>query len=201
MQVTGSYPFGDISSSGHLRRSIPQGVSIFGNISRMNRKPLREVLADNVRAHMSRNAAVDTQTKLANRAGISQSSVARVLAGNVDTQISIVAALADAIGVTPGRLLDREEAEPELQLDRERFAKLPAAERAKIQSYIDFVMAQPPSADTDSLSISQKLTQTKDQEDRTRRAAQRPISTESLSIDENQDQKAIPGHRGSRRRK
>lgn len=200
MQVTGSYPFGDISSSGHVRRSIPQGVSIFGNIPRMTRKPLREVLADNVRAHMSRNAAVDTQTKLANRAGISQSSVARVLAGNVDTQISIVAALAAAIGITPGRLLDDQDAAPELQLDRERFAKLPAAERAKIQSYIDFVMAQPESASVDSLSISQKLTQTKDQEDRTRRAAQRPISKESLSINENQNQ-SIPGQRGHSRRK
>lgn len=149
---------------------------------------------------MSRNAAVDTQTKLANRAGISQSSVARVLAGNVDTQISIVAALAEAIGTTPSRLLDDQDAEPELQLDRERFARLPAAERAKIQSYIDFVMAQPESANADSLSISQKLTQTKDQEDRTRRAAQRSISQETLSINENQDQK-IPGQRDHRRRK
>lgn len=149
---------------------------------------------------MSRNAAVDTQTKLANRAGISQSSVARVLAGNVDTQISIVAALAAAIGVTPGRLLDDREAESELQIDRERLAKLPAAERAKIQSYIDFVMAQPSSAGADSLSISQKLTQTKDQEDRTRRAAQRPISKESLSINENKDQD-VPGKRDHRRRK
>lgn len=166
----------------------------------MNRKPLREILADNIRAQMSRNAAVDTQTKLANRAGISQSSVARVLAGNVDTQISIVAALAEAIGTTPARLLDDQDAEPELQLDRERFARLPAAERAKIQSYIDFVMAQPESTSADSLSISQKLTQTKDQEDRTRRAAQRSISKESLSINENQDQN-IPGQRGHRRRK
>ncbi|MDE1007537.1 MAG: helix-turn-helix domain-containing protein [Paraburkholderia fungorum] len=166
----------------------------------MNRKPLREILADNIRAQMSRNAAVDTQTKLANRAGISQSSVARVLAGNVDTQISIVAALAEAIGTTPSRLLDDQDAEPELQLDRERFARLPAAERAKIQSYIDFVMAQPESANADSLSISQKLTQTKDQEDRTRRAAQRSISQETLSINENQDQK-IPGQRDHRRRK
>ena len=200
MQVARSYPVGDISSSGHTPKTIPQGLSIFGIISCMNRKPLREVLAENVRAHMSRNAAVDTQTKLANRAGVSQSSVARVLAGNVDTQISIVAALATALGVTPGRLLDDLEAEPELQLDRERFARLPAAERAKIQSYIDFVMAQPESAGSASLSISQKLTQTKDQEDRTRRAAQRPISKESLSINENQDQ-SNPGHRGHRRRK
>ncbi|MEW9584314.1 helix-turn-helix domain-containing protein [Paraburkholderia sp. DGU8] len=166
----------------------------------MNRKPLREVLAENVRAQMARNPAVDTQTKLANRAGISQSSVARVLAGNVDTQISIVAALADAIGVTPGRLLDDQHRQPELQLDKERFAKLPAAERAKIQSYIDFVMAQPELAGSDSFSISGKLTHTKDQENRTRQAARRPTSKESLSINENKDQ-SISGHRGHKRGK
>lgn len=147
---------------------------------------------------MSRNPAVDTQTKLASRAGISQSSVARVLAGNVDTQIGIVAALAAAIGVAPGRLLDDPDAAPELQLDRERFAKLPTNERAKIQSYIDFVMAQPDLTKNDTLSISQKLTQTKDQEDHNRRVAQRPTSKESLSINENQNQ-AIPGLRGSKR--
>jgi transcriptional regulator with XRE-family HTH domain len=164
----------------------------------MKRKPIREVLAANVRAHMSRNPAVDTQTKLANRAGISQSSVARVLAGNVDTQIGIVAALAIAIGVEPGRLLDDADASPELQIDRERFAKLPATERAKIQSYIDFVMAQPDLTSSETLSISQKLTQSKDQEDRNRQAAQRPISKDSLSINENHDQ-AVPGHRGRKR--
>lgn len=164
----------------------------------MKRKPIREVLAENVRAHMSRNPAVDTQTKLASRAGISQSSVARVLAGNVDTQIGIVAALATAIGVEPGRLLDDPDASPVLQIDRERFANLPATERAKIQSYIDFVMAQPDLTSSDTLSISQKLTQSKDQEDRNRHAAQRPISKDSLSINENHDQ-AIPGHRGRKR--
>ncbi|MGE8162985.1 helix-turn-helix domain-containing protein [Paraburkholderia sp. NPDC080076] len=167
-------------------------------IGLMKRKPIREVLAENVRAHMSRNAAVDTQTKLASRAGISQSSVARVLAGNVDTQIGIVAALATAIGVAPGRLLDDPEAVPDLQIDQERFAKLPATERAKIQSYIDFVMAQPDLTSNDTLSISQKLTQPKDQEDRIRRAAQRPTSKDSLSINENHDQ-ATPGHRGNKR--
>ncbi|NYH13447.1 helix-turn-helix domain-containing protein [Paraburkholderia bryophila] len=149
---------------------------------------------------MSRNPAVDTQTKLASRAGISQSSVARVLAGRVDTQIGIVAALATAMGVDPGRLFDDPDAAPELQIDRERFAKLPAAERAKIQSYIDFVMAQPELTSNDTLSFSEKLTQTKNEEDRTRRAAQRPISKESLSINENQDQD-IPGLRGRKRSK
>lgn len=149
---------------------------------------------------MSRIAAVDTQTKLANRAGISQSSVARVLAGNVDTQIGIVAALATAMGIAPGRLLDDPDAAPELQIDRERFANLPAAERAKIQSYIDFVMAQPELTNNETLSISQKLTQTTHQEERTRRAAQRPISTESLSINEKKDQD-IPGLRGQKRSK
>ncbi|MDQ7981368.1 helix-turn-helix domain-containing protein [Paraburkholderia sp. SARCC-3016] len=164
----------------------------------MKRKPLREVLAENVRAQMSRNVAIDTQQKLAKRAGISQSSVARVLAGNVDTQISILAALAAAIGVQPGRLLEDEASAPDLQIDRERFAKLPIGERAKIQSYIDFVMAQPSADEAGALSLSQKLTQTKEQQDQTRRAAQRPISKDSLSIHEKKDEN-LPGNRKNRR--
>lgn len=159
----------------------------------MKRKPLREVLAANVRAYMSRIPAIDTQVKLAKKAGISQSSVARVLAGNVDTQIGIVEALASAIGVPPGTLLQAD-AESELHIDRERFASLPAIERAKIQSYIDFVMTQS-TTDDNALSVSQTLNQSKDQQTRARRAAQRPPSDQTLSIDENKE-KSSTGFRG-----
>lgn len=154
----------------------------------MNRKPLREILAANVRRYMSIVPAVDTQAKLAKRAGISQSSVARVVAGNVDTQIGIVESLADAIGVSAAELIEDEaNAKGTLQYDRTRFAALPETEQAKIKSYIDFVLSQAGHTKIEadgSLTVSKDVTPSAQQRLRAGRAAQRPLSDQSLSIDD-----------------
>jgi len=159
-----------------------------GNILRMTKKPIREVLAANIRRHMRTVPAVDTQVKLAKRAGISQSSVARVLAGNVDTQVSIVESLAIAIGVTAAELLEDEaDAQTSLHYDRARFAALPVTEQAKIKSYIDFVLSQAGDAKIEedgSLTVSKEVAPSKQQRLRAGRAAQRQLSDESLGIDE-----------------
>lgn len=187
MQVSGSYPFGDIFSTASSITHIPHGIASFGIISRMKRKPVREVLAANIRSYMASTPAIDTQIKLAKKAGISQSSVARVLAGKVDTQIGIVDALAAAIGIPPGTLIDDPEIAPTLLIDRERFAQLPPEERAKMQSYVDFVLAQTQS-EGDALSFNQKLTQEPEQQQQARGAARRPISHDTLSIHEKRDE-------------
>jgi len=154
----------------------------------MTKKPIREVLAANIRRYMRTVPAVETQVKLARRAGISQSSVARVLAGNVDTQVSIVESLADAIGVSAAELLEDEaDTKATLQYDRARFAALPATEQAKITSYIDFVLSQASDTkvETDgSLSVSKKVAPSRQQQLRAGRIAQRQLSNESLGIDE-----------------
>jgi transcriptional regulator with XRE-family HTH domain len=159
-----------------------------GNILRMTKKPIREVLAANIRHYMRTVPAVDTQVKLARRAGISQSSVARILAGNIDTQVSIVESLADAIGVSAAELLEDETSSREtLQYDRTRFAALAPTEQAKIKSYIDFVLSQAGDTKVESdgsLSVSKEATPSKQQQLRAGRIAQRPLSDQSLSINE-----------------
>jgi transcriptional regulator with XRE-family HTH domain len=140
--------------------------------------------------------------KLARRAGISQSSVARVLAGNVDTQVSIVESLADAIGVSAAELLEDEAgAKATLQYDRTRFAALPATEQAKIKSYIDFVLSQAVNTTVEadgSLSVSKDATPSKQQQLRAARTAQRPLSDQSLSTNETHND--TTSKRGSRKR-
>jgi transcriptional regulator with XRE-family HTH domain len=200
--VARSYPLGDISATGNLPQLIPQGNLTLGNILRMTKKPIREVLAANIRRYMRSVPAVDTQVKLAKRAGISQSSVARVLAGNVDTQVSIVESLASAIGVSAAELLeDATDAKASLHYDRARFASLPAVEQAKITSYIDFVLSQASDTKVEadgSLSVTRKTAPTKQQQLRAGRVAQRQLSNESLGIDETHNdttRKRGPGKR------
>jgi transcriptional regulator with XRE-family HTH domain len=166
-----------------------------GNILRMTKKPIREILAANIRRYMRTVPAVDTQVKLARRAGISQSSVARVLAGNVDTQVSIVESLADAIGVSAAELLEDEAgAKATLQYDRTRFAALPATEQAKIKS-----QAVNTTVEADgSLSVSKDATPSKQQQLRAARTAQRPLSDQSLSTNETHND--TTSKRGSRKR-
>lgn len=48
---------------------------------------------------------LDTQTKIAHRTGVSQSTIQRVLTKEVHTSIDVVAALATAFGVTPQSLI------------------------------------------------------------------------------------------------
>jgi hypothetical protein len=179
--VARSYPLGDISATGNLPQLIPQGNLTLGNILRMTKKPIREVLAANIRRYMRSVPAVDTQVKLAKRAGISQSSV---------------------IGVSAAELLeDATDAKASLHYDRARFASLPAVEQAKITSYIDFVLSQASDTKVEadgSLSVTRKTAPTKQQQLRAGRVAQRQLSNESLGIDETHNdttRKRGPGKR------
>lgn len=186
--MTRYYPLKDISATGNALPYIPQGNDTFGIIWQMNSKPIREVLAANIRHYMREVPSVDTQVKLAKKAGISQSSVARVLAGNIDTQISIVAALADAIGVrTADLLIETSDRETEPLLDLIKLGTLPKTDQEKIKAFADFVFSQSTandnaqSASGDSFAV--ELKPSADEKLRARRTAQRPLSNDSLSID------------------
>lgn len=182
------YPLRDISATGSEYRHIPQGNQSFGIILIMTKKPIREVLASNIRHYMRAVPCVDTQVKLAKKAGISQSSVARVLAGNIDTQISIVASLADAIGVKTADLLVETAGEKKQPLlDLQKLAMLPKTEQEKIKSFADFVISQAATENVNQrsggASIDAEVKPSLDEKSRARRVAQRPLSNESLSID------------------
>ena len=185
--MTEIYPLKDIHATGEIGPDIPQGNYLFGIIPDMEKKPIREVLADNIRRYMREIPSVDTQVKLSKRAGISQSSVARVLSGQVDTQISIVAAIADAIGVHAADLLEEATGKSLLELDLLKLARLPKTDQEKIKSFADFVFTQATADGT--VTIAGQIKGTSEQEARARRAARQPLSNDSLSIDRDTNHK------------
>ena len=109
-------------------------------------KTVRLVLAAHVARLMAERAALDTQVKLAKRAGLSQSTVGRVLRGDVYAGTDVVQALALAFRVRPGSLLDEGAADPAVvaagaDADRlRRWHRLGAADQARIDRFVDFIL-------------------------------------------------------------
>ncbi|WP_279610854.1 helix-turn-helix domain-containing protein [Burkholderia gladioli] len=155
---------------------------------------LRSILARKLRWYMDRYEHVDRQEKVAKRAGISQSSVNRVLSAKVDTQMRVVESLARAIGVSPTELLTDEESDTDsIRYDRVRFARLPDADKRAIERYIEFVLSQSDVAtlDTDgSTTIEESIPATNASKRRAQTAARRPLSNELMSNEEQQNQKS-----------
>lgn len=76
---------------------------------------LRDTLAVNLRALMDARPDLDTQQKIAEKTGLSQSTVNRILSRAVDATIGTVAALAAAYRVHPVKLLSPQNQGGDLQ--------------------------------------------------------------------------------------
>lgn len=70
---------------------------------------LRQALAANVRKRMEADANLNSQPKLAAKAGIGKSTVGYVLAGENDATVGTIAALARAFSCEPWELLVEDE--------------------------------------------------------------------------------------------
>ncbi|WP_232448603.1 helix-turn-helix domain-containing protein [Burkholderia ubonensis] len=169
----------------HIRQDI-------GMKTPPTKSDLRTILARKLRWYMDHYEHVDRQEKVAKRAGISQSSVNRVLSAKVDTQMRVVESLAQAIGVSPTELLTDDESDAAvIHYDRVRFARLADADKKAIERYIEFVLSQADVSTRDddgSTSIEESIPATSDSRRRARTAAQRPLSNELLSDDDQQNQ-------------
>jgi transcriptional regulator with XRE-family HTH domain len=66
---------------------------------------IRQVLAGHIKDRMLKNPDLDTQTKLSKAAGVTQSTVWRVLEAQVGASVDVVEAIAGALGVSPVVLL------------------------------------------------------------------------------------------------
>jgi transcriptional regulator with XRE-family HTH domain len=75
---------------------------------------LRRVIADRLRELMAASTDLDTQVKVSRRAGLSQSTVARILSADSAATADSIADLAHAFGVPPASLLMRDPVEIEL---------------------------------------------------------------------------------------
>lgn len=151
---------------------------------------LRAILARKLRWYMDHYAHVDRQEKIAKRAGISQSSVNRVLSAKVDTQMRVVESLAQAIGVSPTELLtDDDNDAAVIHYDRVRFARLPDADKKAIERYIEFVLSQSDVVtleDDGSTTIEEVIAATPASRRRAQAAARRPLSDELVSDEDEQ---------------
>lgn len=186
------------SSSGFLCGNRRRGI-----ISRMTKTPLREVLAANVRYYMRELPHVDKQVKLSKRSGIAQSSVNRVLAAQVDAQLSVVEALAKGIGIPASQLLtERDEAELPAALDPRKLVLLSAEDQRKLGAFAEFLLTQaaiPPAETEETAAFDRTYAASQEDREGAKRVAGRPLSNDSFSLDPHD--KSTTRDEKSRRRK
>ena len=104
---------------------------------------LRQVIADRLRALMAACPDLDTQVKLARKAGLSQSTVARILSADSAATADSIADLAHAFGVAPASLLMRDPAEIELLVTAQG---LTAEGRQRLLGYASALSAGQPTS-------------------------------------------------------
>ncbi|WP_230944448.1 helix-turn-helix domain-containing protein [Burkholderia territorii] len=168
---------------------------------RMTKTPAREILALKLRQLMDAHPTLNTQGRLAARAGLAQRTVGRMRNNEADPQLGHVEAVAEALGVPLVSLISDQTANANgLQYDTAAVAQLSAEDRKKIESYIEFVLTTSGAARVggqEAVNISETMPASKAQTASVRRAAQRPLSDKTLSINEDQSH-ATEGKRGSR---
>ncbi|KVM89430.1 helix-turn-helix domain-containing protein [Burkholderia stagnalis] len=167
----------------------------------MNKTPAREILALKLKQLMDAHPTLNTQGRLAARAGLAQRTVGRMRNNEADPQLGHVEAVADALGVSLVSLISDESPSGDgLQYDATAIAQLSNEDRKKIESYIEFVLSTSGAArmgGKETVNISETMPASKAQTTSVRRAAQRPLSDKTLSINEDQNH-ATEGKRGHR---
>lgn len=109
----------------------------------MKNTTIRYAIASNIKRLMSATPDICTETELAARTRIHQSTVRSILAGTIDTDVDTLDSIAKALKVNVDALL----ASPDSPLDpistyRDRIAALPADQQKRIQDFIDSVSAK-----------------------------------------------------------
>lgn len=114
---------------------------------------IRHVLAARIRELMDSRVTLDTQTKLANKSGVGQSTIQRILAAEASATIDTVEVIAQAFGVPPVTLLSNSAKDEKLfslwcqlnETDRARmlsFAQV-AIESQRHDAEIEFSRSKP----------------------------------------------------------
>lgn len=101
-----------------------------------------EVVAENLRRWMIADNVLNSQQRVGEKAGIAQATVQRVLSKEASTTIGTLAAIADAFGRQAFELLVPKEHPGIISYDHSRFAALPESEKAKVTTFIEFVLQQ-----------------------------------------------------------
>jgi SOS-response transcriptional repressor LexA len=71
----------------------------------MKKQPASEVLAANVKSLLDTHGTINTQAKLAQKSGVAQSSISRILRADTQATAETIEAIASAFGVTAADLM------------------------------------------------------------------------------------------------
>lgn len=157
---------------------------------------LRTVLARRLRELMDETPALDTQMKIAARSGIAQSTVGRILRGDVAVTLDNVEALAVSFGRDPADLLicDKTKARTALQAV---LSGLPAADIEKVSAYARFVKAQHAEQHQPTFNLEKETAGIVDNDAALKRAAKRPVTAGNTITMDSHD-KHHDHHEGTR---
>lgn len=150
---------------------------------------IRELLALNVKQLMKLIPEASTQAKLAVRAGMSQSSIHRIVNAATEPELTTLENLAKAFGVPIGRLLAEEGDDllPPGAVDAYR--NLPSEDKEKIKAFIEFVLASRQAEKLGlPLNFSERLSATESGKETARGLKQRRPSDNTLTSHERKDQ-------------
>ena len=102
---------------------------------------IRQVLADQIRSRMAKKPDLDTQTKLSKAAGVTQSTVWRILEGQVGASVDVVESLGKAFGVPAIVLLS----DPDQVQFMDLWSQLDDHDRSKVLAYMQVTISSRPS--------------------------------------------------------
>lgn len=105
-------------------------------------------IARNLREWMDNSDKLNTQSKLQKASQVSQSTIQRVLSSDVDPTVGVINSIAGAFGRHGYELMMPASDQRQIVYDRSAYAALPEEERAKIRSFIEFVISQNRKDDT-----------------------------------------------------
>lgn len=100
---------------------------------------IREVLAMNLKRWMSGRIDLDTQMKVADKSGIGQTTIGRILNIQVAPTLDVLEQLATAFDRHVSELVARPETGT-ISFDRTRYARLPEYEKQRIEALIQSVI-------------------------------------------------------------
>lgn len=100
------------------------------------------IISRNLREWMDSSENLNTQAKLHKASQVSQSTIQRILSREVDPTVSIINNLAGAFTRYGYELLMPASDSRQIPYDRDAYRDLPEEDKAKIRSFIDFVISQ-----------------------------------------------------------
>ena len=122
----------------------------------MDKKPLRQIFRERLLALVAASDDSDVQTRLAKAAGVSQSTVSRMLNANTNIKINTVDAIARAFGMTGAEFLLNAGASTHTGRFAADYNSLPEDARKSVDDYVRFIIEDHARKHPSSLSFSRE---------------------------------------------